>query len=424
MSTAAAIEQQAAPQGVEDGPPAGTGPQVTQSAAEGALVVEDTLLRVERDELWAGIETVWPAVDTGGAIQHTGFILIDAQRAGVYLAASDLSMHVTQRLEAEVVNPGAVAVPAQALRDLVRAWPSGKVEVQRVSGRVTLVGSWSTRARYSLPTLPGDQFPLPPDVSGPTFVLGEGVADMVRRTAFVVAKDDTRPHLCGVLWRVWTGRMEMVATDGHRFAYARKAFLDMGPPRRDVDAIVPPKAMSFAASMPPDASAEVTVGDSAIAVIGGGTRMVSRLIEGPYPRFESVLPQDPGTCVTVSVTDLHAALRRAQAVVPAVTFAATLSLRPGRLEVHVADQARAQSADETIEVDYDGADVDVAVNVRYLLEIIKRLDVDARHAEDGGTGLVTLALRGRVLPMTILPAGPDGPADDYYLLLMPLRPTA
>ena len=275
---------------------------------------------------------------------------------------------------------------------------------------------------YALTGLPAEDYPeLPAEVEGTELPLGEGeglqgsnLKDMVGKTSFAVSKDETRPVLNGVFWQVKGDGITMVSTDGHRLVRHRKA-VDLARQlngRDQAEAIIPPRVLQSLVKLLSGEGrlSRCVIGENHILFDLGDTRLVSRLIEGPYVDYEQVIPKDNVQEVTVSNSSIAPSVRRVSILSSAQTHQIRLGLRRNEIELSAVNQDFGGEARESIQADYSGAEMDVGYNSVYLLDILKRID-----SEDVILNLNTPVTAGIVRPAT----QPEG--EDYLCLLMPLR---
>jgi len=232
------------------------------------------------------------------------------------------------------------------------------------------------------------------------------VHKLVGHVAFAASTEESRPILNGVLWELRPDRMRMVATNGHRLA-------KMDVPAtggQAADLIVPPKALEqirrlYAA----DAEIEIAKSDNHIGFRAGGTHVFSRLIEGPYPNYEQVIPRENDKAATVDKVALAAALRRMSVVASDQTHRIRLAFSGGAVKFSVQTPDLGEAQDE-LAVTYEGEPLEIGFNAMYLLEILKYMPTDE----------VRLTFKAPERASTVEPVGWNDPAS-YMALVMPLR---
>ena len=229
---------------------------------------------------------------------------------------------------------------------------------------------------------------------------------LVGHVAFAASTEESRPILNGVLWELRPDRMRMVATNGHRLA-------KMDVPATGgstADLIVPPKALEQIRRLyPADAEIELAKSDNHIGFRAGGTLVFSRLIEGPYPNYEQVIPRENDKQATVDKLAMAAALRRMSVVASDQTHRIRLAFSGGTVKFSVQTPDLGEAQDE-LSVTYEGEPLEIGFNATYLLEILKFMPTDE----------VRFTFKAPERAATIEPVGWNDPAS-YMALVMPLR---
>ncbi len=364
---------------------------------------------ITRDNLQQGLASVAASIPARTTLPVLSNILIEADGGGVRMSGTDLDIAVSLQVPAEVEEEGALTVPAKKLQELARELPENPVRVVTKGDRFELACG---RASFRLNGMPRDEFPTFPtvDFHESWRISGEVLGNLIHQTSFAVSTEESRPILNGVLWHLSEHEMRMVATNGHRLALMKQAVDFAGAAR--VDLIVPPKALAqverlFTASE----EIEIARSENHLGFRQEGTRIFTRLIEGPYPNYEQVIPKDNDKLATADKAALTQALRRMSVVASEQTHRVKLSFNPGSLRFSV-ESPDLGEAHEEMEVDYQGEPLDIGFNAAYLLEVLRYMP----------TGEVRLTLKAPERAATLEPVHPEGEAAPEYLcLVMPLR---
>ncbi|MEW6755443.1 MAG: DNA polymerase III subunit beta [Candidatus Latescibacterota bacterium] len=384
-------------------------------------------LTVPRGELWRGIDTVLDAVPSKPALPILSNLLLAAEPGELCLAATDLDLSIRTRVPASVEEPGSITVPARTLAEIAREWPEADVWMESTGERLRLGGSLGDgeggEGAYGLSGLSADDFPPMPESHGGVTVRLEGltgldsnaVSQMINKTAFAVARDDARPMLAGVLWRVEAGGMGMVATDGHRFAHCfRRVDLSEHLSGPGAEVIVPPRALAQVVKLVADAQQlrQAVLGDNQVMFDLGQTQLWSRLIEGPYVDYAPVIPRNNDRHLRMAVDQVLPAVRRVSILSSAYTHQVRLKLSPNRAELSASSPEIGGEAREVIPVSYTREELEIGYNAQYLLEILRRMNAQE----------VIFELSNQVTAAVLRPAE-QTEGEDYFCLLMPLRPS-
>ncbi|HJR52245.1 MAG TPA: DNA polymerase III subunit beta [Gemmatimonadota bacterium] len=337
-----------------------------------------------------------------------GNVLLNAESDELALSATDLDLSVTIRVKAKVESPGRVTLPARKLTDMIRALPPSPVRVKGEAEHVTVE---CENSKFRVHGLPAEDFPTFPSLGfedGITVPAGT-VERLAAHTSFAASNEDTRPILNGVLWEVLDDRMQMVATNGHRLArYGVPA--PAGSPRKPArDVIVPPKALAqIGRIFGPDDELVVAMDDKQIGFRGERGVVYSRLIEGPYPNYEQVIPKDNDKRLRADKERLTAALRRMAVMASDQTHRVRLSMKDDALKLYVSTPDVGEGSEEMM-VSYEGEPIDIGFNANYLLEVLRFVDSDE----------VEISLKAPERAALVRPGGENG--DEYLCLVMPLR---
>ena len=359
-----------------------------------------------RNEFQALLQTVVSAVPSKSTLPILSNVLMQAADGRLTLVATDLDISIRTSGEARVTTAGSITVPARKLADIVRELPNDDVRCQVSGTRVKLeCGNGS----FTIVGLDAEEFPQLPTADGekkitiPTESLEKGV----RRTAYAVSSDEVRQVLTGVLVQLGSGKLTMVATDGHRLA--RSTFPgESGGADRDV--IMPPKALTQVVRLAAGTvSVGITISKSFAVFDLGSTTVYSRLIDGSFPNYEQVIPKTNPRQFSLGREELISGLRRVVVLADSSTHQIKMSVRPERLELAVSTADIGEGL-EQIPVTYTGDRLDIGYNANYLLDLLRSVD----------TASVTVHLNNATSAGIFKPEGlPEG--EDLLCLVMPLR---
>ena len=384
-------------------------------------------LTVDRNKLWQGIDTVLDAVPSKPALPVLANILLEADGETLSLAATDLDLSIRAEIPAAIEKKGRITVPARTLAEIAREWPDAELSVEAQDDRLKLSGRLgeadSNKGVYRLSGMAADEFPnMPTSLEGVGLTLGDDAADtsllvdMINKTAFAVSRDDTRPVLNGVLWRIDSQGMQMVATDGSRLACYKLAIdlTDQVKGEEESSVIVPSQALSQIVKLlgGQGGPVKITLGETQVLFEVANKKLLSRLIEGPYVDYGQVIPQNNEKELRIASEDLLPAVRRVSILSSSYTRQVRFKLNSGRVELSSASPEIGGEAREVIPAHYTEDEMEIGYNAQYLIEILRKMDTNEIRFELENH--VTAAL----LRPTVQKEG-----EDYFCLLMPLRPT-
>jgi DNA polymerase-3 subunit beta len=363
---------------------------------------------ITRDNLQEGLVAVAAAVPAKTTLPVLANILVEAGKEGLRLSGTDLDISVATTIPASVDQEGAITLPAKKLVEIVRELPSATVRVA-ASGeqRVALECG---KSRFKLLGLSREEFPAFPGLSfdGGWTVRSGDLQKLIGHVAFAASTEESRPILNGVLWEMRPDRMRMVATNGHRLA--RMDVPLAGDGAATADLIVPPKALEQIRRLfKADEEIEIGRSENHLGFRSVSTQVYTRLIEGPYPNYEQVIPRENDKVVTADRATLSSALRRMGTVASDQTHRIRMAFSAGTCKLSVQTPDLGEAQDE-VSVTYEGDPIEIGFNATYLLEILKIMPTDE----------VRMTFKAPERAATCEPVGWNDPAS-YLTLVMPLR---
>ena len=362
---------------------------------------------ITRENLLQGLGAVAGSIPTRTTLPVLSNILIEAEDGAVRMSGTDLDTSVSVRVPAEVTEPGSITAPAKKLQEIARELP-GATEVSTQGDSIFIN---SARSRFKLNGLPRDEFPAFPkvDFTESWRVTGAELQRLITHVSFAASTEETRPILNGVLWQLRDAEMRMVATNGHRLAKMTLP-VEAAAQVPAVDLIVHPKALGQVQRLfGGDAQVEVARSENHIGFRSDTVQVYTRLIEGPYPNYEQVIPKDNDKNMVADKGALTGAVRRMAIVASDQTHRIRMSLGGPMLRFSV-ESPDLGAANEELPVEYDGEPLEIGFNAQYLLELLRYMPTDE----------VRMSFKAPERAATMQPLGNED-TPDYLCLVMPLR---
>ena len=361
---------------------------------------------VERAGLLKCLAHVQSVVERRNTIPILSNVLIEAVPEGLRLMATDLDLQVVEQVPAQVSTPGATTVSAHTLFDIARKLPEGaQVEMSVAEGRMTVIAG---RARFTLATLPRDDFPVIAETDLPTrFSLPAAtLKQIIDKTRFAISTEETRYYLNGIFLHVNDDSLRAVATDGHRMARVqldRPAGAEAMP-----DIIVPRKCVAEVRKLLDEADGDIDIALSAskIRFQLGNAVLTSKLIDGTFPDYSRVIPTGNDRLLKIDTKSLAEGVDRVAAIASEKTRAVKMALDKDKITLSVTSPENG-TASEEVPADYGAQSFEVGFNARYLLDILNEIDADQ----------VEIHLADAAAPTMIRE---DGKSPALYVL-MPMR---
>lgn len=364
-------------------------------------------IRVQRGDFLSILAQVQGVVETKKTLPILSHLLLEAAETGLSVFGTDLDVGIRTAIPAEILAPGAIALSAKKLYEIIRELPEAPVELriqEELNAEITC-----QRSRFRVKGLPKDEFPARPEIAGEggLRMSPDTLRSMIQRTAFAISTDQTRYTLTGALLQVTQTEARMVATDGHRLAMARV-------PRDQItgdgltEALLPRKALLEAAKALRDDGEDVRViplGNQ-VAFDLRGTLLVCRLIDGQFPNYQQVMPAVQGRGLTVKKEELVGALKRTSTIIGDRTAPTVFDFKRGRLTVSCVNLDLGEAREE-VEVQHAEKDLAAGFNARYILDFLAVVDEPE----------VSLHLNDPLSPALFRPLQ----GQDYSCVIMPMR---
>lgn len=365
------------------------------------------LFKGPRDQLLAPLQSVCGIVEKRHTLPILSNVLLELDQGRLTLLATDIEIQIRTETAGSGKDKAALTVGARKMQDILRSLPeSAEVSLSYEDKRLQLKAG---KSRFNLQTLPAEDFPR--------MAAGDGARTELKLTQkqfkrlislvqYAMAQQDIRYYLNGLLVVVSGNEMRVVATDGHRLAFAAEALpTDMGR----IEVILPRKTIL-------ELSRQLADNDEALDIIltpsqaqfrFGNIELISKLIDGKFPDYERVIPQHHTKAIKLSRDILLHSLQRAAILTNEKFRGVRLVLSPGSLKI-LSTNAEQEEAQEEIEIDYQGENLDVGFNVNYLQDVLTNLAdefIECRLADANSSALFVLPNNERfkyvVMPMRI-----------------------
>ena len=364
-------------------------------------------LTIDRMSLLRPLGHVQSVVERRNTIPILANVVLRAEEGELSLTATDMDMDIATEVGCSVMTAGTTTLSAHLLYDIARKLPDGaEVEIAVNDGHAMVSAG---RSSFRLPTLPVEDFPaissneLPVNFS----LTAADMRDLIDATRFAISTEETRYYLNGIyIHKAESGELCAVATDGHRLAMTRQALPSGAAQMPSI--ILPRKAVSELRKLLDDFDGDVLIGlsETRAEFRFGVVRLTSKLIDGTFPDYTRVIPVGNDRIMQVDVSAFSAAVDRVSTIASEKSRSVKMGLRSGVLTLS-ASNTDASSATEELEVSYDGPEMEIGFNARYLLDIAGQVNSD----------MVEFALADQGSPSLV-----RAPGDEASLfVLMPMR---
>lgn len=366
------------------------------------------LVKAKRDELLGPLASVSGIIERRHTLPILSNVQIDRQNDGLAFLATDIEIQITARTSLAVASEvSAITVGARKLVDILRALPDGVDVVLQLQEKKLQVKAG--KSRFVLQTLPAEDFPRLARPSGEVarFSLSQGALKRhLAMVQYAMAQQDIRYYLNGLLIVVEDRTMKLVATDGHRLAYASLP-LETELPKQEI--IVPRKTVLELGKLLSDNDdpVEIELSLTQAAFNFGMVELVSKLIDGKFPDFTRVIPTQHKNELRLDREMLRQALMRAAILSNEKFRGVRWVVTEGSLKV-VSSNAEQEEAQEEIDVTYSGDPLDIGFNVNYMLDVLNNMahkEVVCRFGDSASSVLISFPeeqeFKYVVMPMRI-----------------------
>ena len=361
-----------------------------------------------QDKVLAALQSVAGIVERRHTLPVLANVLIRKTAGEVQLTTSDLEIQIRTQVDLGGEDAAfATTVGARKLIDILRTLPSDQlVSLESAQNKLILKGG---KSKFTLQTLPADDFPLVQEAPsfGPAFsVPQKTLKSLLNQVSFSMAVHDIRYYLNGILFVAEGKKLSLVATDGHRLAFA-SAELDVEVPKQEV--ILPRKTVLELQRLlsDKDGAIELQFAANQARFRFEGMEFVTKLVEGKFPDYNRVIPRNHPNIVILGRTALLAALQRAAIMTSEKFKGVRLNLERGSLRV-AANNADQEEAVDELDIQYDGSAIEIGFNVSYLIDALSNMSQDMIRLElnDGNSSaLLTIPdnehFKYVVMPMRI-----------------------
>jgi DNA polymerase-3 subunit beta len=360
-------------------------------------------LQVTQENLNKALGTVARVANTRGTLPVLANVLIKTVNNRLSIAATNLDIAITHYIGAKVTEDGSITVPARLMQDFVNSLPSGVIDLDLDEYKLNIA---TDQYQSVINGVSAEEFPVMPAIdNGKSWTVPSSqLKKSLQQVVMAASTDEARPVLTGVLLHTTDGKLFMAATDSYRLAEKQ-----LGENTEEVELLVPVSAMQDLLRIVGDFEGDVRVtsDEQQILFHVGDVELVARLIEGRYPDYRKLIPQDFAVTANLkradllNVTKVSSLFARESAgsiTINVDEAAQNLSIRS------VASQLGENTATANAKVTGTGV---ITLNSRYLL--------DALHALNGDD--VTFSFNGKLEPTVIR----DPSTDDYTHIIMPLK---
>lgn len=336
--------------------------------------------------------------------------LFEINEKKLTISASDLETTMTTDIDIEAKETGSVAVPAKLLMDILKTFPDHPLTFL-IDDDTFAIEIASDYGKYKLSGYNGDEFPKVPILEDPSSVTlnSKILQRAIEKTIFASGNDELRPVMSGIFFQFETDGLTFAATDAHKLVRYK---------RNDITAdkaasfIVPKKPMALIKNLLNNSEDDVTIqyNESNAQFEFSNFKLVCRLIDGKYPNYEAVIPNENPNRMTIDRKSLLSSIKRVAIFANKTTHQVRLQINNSKLVLNSEDLDFANAANERLACSYEGDKMEIAFNSRFILEMLNNIDSES----------IVLELSAPNRAGILLPEHPEDEGEDILMLVMPV----
>jgi DNA polymerase-3 subunit beta len=330
-------------------------------------------IKVDKSDLLKSIQIVGNIITPKNMLPILSNILFETQKNKIRLTTTDLDIGISNTLDVEVLEPGAITIPTKRLNDVIKELPSGIISL--TTKKNNMVDIELENCEFKLMGLPKEEFPKLPEFKDKEQIVFEQalLKQMLNMTSFAVSHEETRYVLNGLLLEIKSGgetaTIKLVGTDGRRLAAAEKK-LSLKV-HKDLKIIIPFKTIQeLVRNLKEGGDVSVVIGQNQVLFEMDGITIISRLIEGDFPDYQKVIPHASNIKIKLNKEQFILVLRRANLFTTQDFQAVRFELFKNKLVVSKSTPDVGEFKEE-IQVEYSGKELAIGFNPNYLLDMLK-----------------------------------------------------
>lgn len=359
-------------------------------------------IKTSKDELLSGIQTVLNIVSSKATLPILSNILMETKKDHLKIYATDLDIGISCEIPVEILEEGAITIPAKRVNDIVREMPSGEIIIHvKKNNQVDIEGK---NCRFKLLGLPKEEFPKFPEFKDKEIIqIDQKIfKEMLRLTSFAVSHEESRYVLNGVLLEILGDKIRIVATDGRRLAKMEKKL--RAPVKKDITVVLPIKAVQeINRNLKEEGSISFVVGANQVLFDIDGILIATRIIEGEFPNYNQVIPKSTSIPVKINTQELLSSIRRANLLATPDFQAIKFEVFSDKMVVSKTTPDVGESREE-LAVQYGGSEMVVGFNPHFFIDVLKNISEENVDVEFGGPDKAAVMRMG-----------------DYLYLALPMR---
>ena len=327
----------------------------------------------EKQEILEGISTVQKAITGKSTMPILEGIYIKTNETSLTLIGSDMDVSIQTTVNANIIEQGRIVIDAKIFGEIIRKLPNATIKIETLENQIIRITC--EKSVFDVVYMNTNEFPELPKINEDLKISVKQniLKNMIKGTSFAIAQDETRPILQGILFEVKNKNLNLVALDGYRLAI-KSEFLDTD---MDIEVVIPGKTLNEVSKILEDVDdiVNITFTNNHILFNLEKTKIISRLLEGKFINYNSLLPQEHKLVVNANRQELQNAIERASLMAKdGNTNLIKLDIQENTLVI--TSNSQLGKVREEISIKLQGDEVQIAFNSRYLLDVLKNVEDD------------------------------------------------
>jgi len=345
-------------------------------------------------------------ISSKNAILILSNIYLETAKDSLIIKAKDMKVNFQTKVPVNVLEEGSTTVYGEKFFGIISTFPYDEIEFSQKDIIAIIKPVMQKKPEYKLKSMASDKFPELPVSSEPFFEIPiKDFREMIQQSVFAVSDDETRYFMNGVYMEKSENKINMVATDGRRLAFVGKS---ADQKIKDFSGIIiPPKILTTITKRSGDEGLiNISISDKMIFINFATYQFSSILIEGMFPNYKKVIPEKQDFSLTIKRDEMIDALRRVSLMVEKKSHRIYLGISSGKMAVF-SEESEIGTVEDEIPCEYDGEDITIALNYRYLEEPFKVMTDDN----------IMIRFSSATKAITIEPV----PEKDFFHIVMPMQ---
>ncbi|TGY40018.1 DNA polymerase III subunit beta [Clostridium sartagoforme] len=327
----------------------------------------------EKQKLQEGISISSKAITGKTTMPILEGIYISAKDNQLKLIGSDMDVSIETMVDADIKEEGSIVIDSRLFGEIIRKLPNSEIIIETLENEIIQITC--QKSVFNLVYMNGDDYPELPKINESLSVeVPQNILkSMIRGTSFAIAQDETRPILQGILFEVKDKKLNLVALDGYRLAI-RTEFLDND---NDIEVVIPGKTLNEVSRILEDISdiVKITFTDNHILFNLSNTKIISRLLDGKFVNYSSLLPQEYKILLDVKKQELQNCIERAS-LMAKDSNSNLIKLDIQEENMIITSNSQLGKVREELNINLQGGEIQIAFNSKYLLDVLKNIEDD------------------------------------------------